>query len=120
MLTAELVDKESKETIKKICDYLMEDEIVIIGIYGMGGVGKTAILMHVHNKVLENPTFNDVFWLTVPQEFSFDELQDKIANVVRLDNLSKDKDVKRRVCILDRHMMKKKRCVKWHVDALRG
>ncbi|KAK3424062.1 hypothetical protein EUGRSUZ_F00834 [Eucalyptus grandis] len=89
----------------------MTDEIVIIGIYGMGGVGKTVILMHVHNKVLENPTFNDVFWVTVPQEFSVYDLQDKIANVARLDNLSKDKDVKRRACILNRHLKKKKRSI---------
>ncbi|KAL3733639.1 hypothetical protein ACJRO7_023066 [Eucalyptus globulus] len=111
LLTTELVGEESKETVKKICDYLMEDQIVIIGIYGMGGVGKTAILMHVHNRVLDNPTFNDVFWVTVPQEFSIYELQDEIANVVGLDNLSKFKDVKRRACILDGHLKKKKRSI---------
>ncbi|KAK3424065.1 hypothetical protein EUGRSUZ_F00839, partial [Eucalyptus grandis] len=111
LLTTKLVGEESKETVKKICDYLMEDEIVIIGIYGMGGVGKTAILMHIHNRVLDNPTFNDVFWVTVPQEFSIYELQDEIANIVGLDNLSKVKDVKRRACVLNGHLKKKKRSI---------
>ncbi|KAI6687400.1 hypothetical protein NL676_024228 [Syzygium grande] len=108
LVTTELVGKQSEETITKICDYLMEDEIFIIGVYGMGGVGKTAILMHVHNRVLENSAFNDVFWVTVPQEFSFYELQDEIANAVGLDNLSKDKDVKRRASMLNRHLKKKR------------
>ncbi|KAI6687416.1 hypothetical protein NL676_024244 [Syzygium grande] len=109
LLTTKLVGDESEGKIKEICDYLMRDEIFIIGIYGIGGVGKTTILMHVHNKVLfENPTFNDVFWITVPQEFSVYELQDEIANAVGLDNLSKYKDVKWRACILDKHLRKKR------------
>ncbi|KAF8023858.1 hypothetical protein BT93_F1137 [Corymbia citriodora subsp. variegata] len=108
LLTTELVGKEMEKTIEQICNYLMEDEINIIGIYGMGGVGKTAILMQVHNKVLQNPAFNDVFWVTVPQKFSVYELQDEIGNALRLDNLSKDRDVKRRASILNRHLKKKK------------
>ncbi|XP_030469181.2 probable disease resistance protein At1g61300 isoform X5 [Syzygium oleosum] len=108
LVTTKLVGKKSEQTIKEICDYLMDDEIFIIGVYGMGGVGKTAILMHVHNRILENSAFNDVFWVTVPQEFSFCELQDEIANAVGLDNLSKDKDVKRRASMLNRHLKKKR------------
>ncbi|XP_039170241.1 probable disease resistance protein At4g27220 [Eucalyptus grandis] len=108
LVTTELADKESKKTINKICNYLMEDEIVIIGIYGMAGVGKTTILMHVHNRVLEDPTFSDVFWVTVPRKFSICKLQNEIANVVGLDNLSMDKDVKRRACILNRHLKRKR------------
>ncbi|KAI3441594.1 NB-ARC domain-containing protein [Psidium guajava] len=106
LVTTELVGKESEEAIKKICDYLVKNESNIIGIYGMGGVGKTAILMHVHNRVLENPAFSSssVFWVSVPQKFSVYELQDEIANAVRLDSLSKDKDVKRRASILHRHL----------------
>ncbi|KAF8023957.1 hypothetical protein BT93_F1222 [Corymbia citriodora subsp. variegata] len=106
--TTELVGGESMAAIGKICHYLMEDHIVIIGVYGMGGVGKTSILMHVHNRVLENPAFNDVFWVTVPQEFSVCELQDEIANAVGLDNLSKDRDMKRRASILKWHLKKKR------------
>ncbi|KAF8023853.1 hypothetical protein BT93_F1132 [Corymbia citriodora subsp. variegata] len=108
LVTTELVGDESEHAIKEICNYLMDDDIFIIGIWGMGGVGKTAILMHVHNRVLENPAFNDVFWITIPQEFNVYELQDEIANVVGLYNVSKDNDVKKRACILNRHLKKKK------------
>ncbi|KAK3424055.1 hypothetical protein EUGRSUZ_F00825, partial [Eucalyptus grandis] len=108
LVTTKLVGEKGEETIEEVCDYLMEEEIVIIGIYGMGGVGKTAILMHVHNRVLENPAFDDVFWVTLPQKFSVYILQDEIANAVGLDNLSKDRDVKRRASILIRHLKKKR------------
>ncbi|KAK3424064.1 hypothetical protein EUGRSUZ_F00837 [Eucalyptus grandis] len=108
LVTTKLVGAKGERTVKGICDYLMEEESNIIGIYGMGGVGKTAILMHVHNRVLENPAFNDVFWVTIPQEFSICELQDEIANAIRLDNLSKDRDIRRRASILNRHLKKKR------------
>ncbi|KAK3411443.1 hypothetical protein EUGRSUZ_I00210 [Eucalyptus grandis] len=108
LVTTELVGENSEETIKRICAYLMKDEIFIIGIYGMRGLGKTAILMHVHNRILGNPAFDDVFWITVPRKFSVYELQDEIANAVGLENLSKDKDVKRRACALNRHMKEKR------------
>ncbi|KAK3411444.1 hypothetical protein EUGRSUZ_I00211 [Eucalyptus grandis] len=108
LVTTELVGKKSEETIEKICAYLMKDEIFIIGIYGMRGIGKTAILMHVHNRILENHAFSDIFWMTVPRKFSVYELQDEIANAIGLENLSKDKDVKRRACVLNRHMKEKR------------
>ncbi|KAK3424053.1 hypothetical protein EUGRSUZ_F00823, partial [Eucalyptus grandis] len=110
LVTTKLVGGKGERTIIEICDYLMEEEINIIGVYGMGGVGKTAILMHVHNRVLKNPAFNDVFWVTIPQEFSICELQDEIANAIRLDNLSKDRDIRRRASILNR-LLKKKRSI---------
>ncbi|XP_039157560.1 probable disease resistance protein At5g63020 [Eucalyptus grandis] len=108
LVTTELVGKKSKKTIEQICAYLMKDEIFIIGICGMRGIGKTAILVHVHNRILESPAFNDVFWITVPHKFSVYKLQDEIANAVGLENLSKDKDVKRRAYILKRHLKDKR------------
>ncbi|KAF8023856.1 hypothetical protein BT93_F1135 [Corymbia citriodora subsp. variegata] len=109
LVTTKLVGKKGYKTIKKICDHVMDEEIVIIGVYGMGGVGKTTILTHVHNEVLENPAaFNDVFWVTVPQKFNVYELQYKIAHAIGLDNLLKDRDVKRRASILNRHLKKKR------------
>jgi disease resistance protein RPS2 len=45
----------------------MQDEVLIIGVYGMGGVGKTTLVTHIHNKVIENPsTFNHVFFFFCP------------------------------------------------------
>lgn len=108
LMTTKLVGETSQVMVDEVCGHLMKDEVWIIGIYGMGGVGKTAISMHIHNKMLENPAFEDVFWVTVPQNMSVYELQNEIANMVNLDDLSKEKDVKKRASMLSRHLAMKK------------
>ncbi|KAI3441595.1 NB-ARC domain-containing protein [Psidium guajava] len=61
----------------------------------MGGVGKTAIFRHVYYRLLGVLAL-DVLWVAIPQDFSVYVLQEEIANAVGLDNLSNEKDVKRR------------------------
>ncbi|XP_056166463.1 disease resistance protein SUMM2-like isoform X3 [Syzygium oleosum] len=111
LMTTKLVGETSWVMVDEICDFLMKDEISIIGIYGMGGVGKTAISMHVHNRLLENPAFKDVFWVTVPHNLSVYDLQIEIANMVNLDDLLKEKNVKKRASMLSRHLATKKTSV---------
>ena len=36
--------------LEKAWKYLMEDGVGIMGMYGMGGVGKTTLLSQIHNK----------------------------------------------------------------------
>ncbi|KAF8028635.1 hypothetical protein BT93_E1315 [Corymbia citriodora subsp. variegata] len=110
-MTTKLVGETSRVIVDEICDYLMKDEIWIIGIYGMGGVGKTAISMHIHNKLLENLALGDVFWVTVPHNMSAYDLQNEIATMLNLDDLSKEKDVKKRASMLSRHLAMKKTSV---------
>ncbi|KAL2531061.1 putative disease resistance protein [Forsythia ovata] len=65
---------------------LMDDNILSIGIYGMGGVGKTTVAMHAHDKLLNEPKFSGhVYWITVSQEFSIHKLQSDIAQALKLD-----------------------------------
>ncbi|KAK3424220.1 hypothetical protein EUGRSUZ_F01017 [Eucalyptus grandis] len=108
LVTTELVGGGTHRKINEIYSYLVQENISIIGVVGMVGVGKTAILTHVHNKLLENRAFDDVLWVNVPLEFSTYALQEEIANAVGLHNISNEKDVKRRASILYGHLRMKK------------
>ncbi|KAI6687459.1 hypothetical protein NL676_024287 [Syzygium grande] len=109
-VTIELVGKETRRKVNEILSYLMQDSVSIIGVYGMGGVGKTAILRHVYNGLHEDLAL-DVFWVAVPREFSVYALQEEIADAIGLDNLSNEKDVKRRAGLLYGHLNVKNRSI---------
>jgi len=54
LVTTELVGKETQWKVNEIFSNLKQDNFSRIGVYGMGGVGKTAILTHVYNRLLED------------------------------------------------------------------
>ena len=100
-LTTQLIgETTTKKIFEKIWTCLENGEIQSIGVWGMGGIGKTIIVTHIHNRLLENKhTFDHVYWVTVSQDSSIDKLQDAIAEKINLD-LSKKKDEKIRAALL--------------------
>ncbi|GLT47598.1 hypothetical protein SLA2020_212840 [Shorea laevis] len=65
---------------EKIWGYLMGHEVRIIGVCGIGGVGKTTVMKHIHNELLnEASRFKKVVWVTVSHPLSVFRLQDDIA-----------------------------------------
>lgn len=96
LLTAGVFGQTSQRNLDNIWKCLMNDKVLSIGIYGMGGVGKTTTVMHIHNRILKNlDTFGNVYWVTVPQNFSICRLQDDIARKVGLNLLNEDDDMTR-------------------------
>ncbi|KAG5223880.1 disease resistance protein [Salix suchowensis] len=90
-----------------IWSWLMNDEVSTIGICGMGGSGKTTILQHIHNELLQRPDISrHVYWVTVPSDFSIYKLQNLIAKHLDLD-LSSEYDILPRAAKLSEELTKK-------------
>ncbi|XVE50352.1 hypothetical protein DITRI_Ditri01bG0155500 [Diplodiscus trichospermus] len=112
LLTSELVgEKKVKE---QIWTCLMHEDVSKIAVCGQGGVGKTTILMHIHNELLSEKKFDRVIWVTISNDFDVAKLQndiasalnakipnegDKVRRAAQLSNLLKE--AKRHVLILD-------------------
>ncbi|XP_030453522.2 probable disease resistance protein At4g27220 [Syzygium oleosum] len=99
LLERQLVGEAFQRNTTKILKYLVGNQISRLGIYGMGGVGKTTIMVHIHNRLLEKANFDNVLWITVSQDFNTQKLQDNICEALRLD-IPQEKDVRKRAAIL--------------------
>ncbi|CAH8256100.1 unnamed protein product [Arabidopsis lyrata] len=71
--------------LEKAWKHLMEDGVSIMGMYGMGGVGKTTLFSQIHNKFSNDRRgFDFVIWVVVSKELHVEKIQDEIAQKVGL------------------------------------
>ncbi|XP_022749333.1 disease resistance protein At4g27190-like isoform X2 [Durio zibethinus] len=82
--TTELVGETTvRSKIEEIWNCLMDDNYRKIGVYGMGGVGKTTMIKHIHNKLIkETNKFDNVILVSVSKSTSVTQLQDKVAHAL--------------------------------------
>ncbi|KAK9016686.1 hypothetical protein V6N11_079181 [Hibiscus sabdariffa] len=81
--TTTLSGKAVKACVEEIWQCLMDDEVRKIGVWGMGGVGKTSIMKLINNQLLkETGKFDIVIWITVSKEMSIAKLQKDIASKI--------------------------------------
>ncbi|KAE8674451.1 hypothetical protein F3Y22_tig00111754pilonHSYRG00054 [Hibiscus syriacus] len=81
--TTNLSGEAVKVCVEEIWHCLMDDEVRKIGVWGMGGIGKTSIMKVINNQLLkETGKFDTVIWITVSKEMSISKLQIDIASKI--------------------------------------
>ncbi|KAJ0075987.1 hypothetical protein Patl1_34674 [Pistacia atlantica] len=74
-----------QSTFDKAWRCLGEEQVGIIGLYGMGGVGKTTLLTQINNKFLQSPNDYDVvIWVVVSKNLQLGSIQDTIGKKIGL------------------------------------
>nr|XP_034925323.1 probable disease resistance protein At4g27220 [Populus alba] len=109
--STKLVGRAFEENKNVIWSLLMDDKFSTIAIYGMGGVGKTTMLQHIHNELLERRDIScRVYWVTVSRDCSINRLQNLVATCLGL-NLSGEDDNLRRAVKLSKELVKKQKWI---------
>ncbi|GMI93893.1 suppressor of mkk1 mkk2 2 [Hibiscus trionum] len=74
-----------ESTLNKVWSILEENHVRIVGIYGVGGVGKTRLLTEINNKIgVSSNRYDLVIWVTVSKGFLIEKVQEGIAKRVGL------------------------------------
>ncbi|CAH2037445.1 unnamed protein product [Thlaspi arvense] len=64
----------------------MKDGARVLGLYGMGGVGKTTLLASINNKLVEEVyDFDLVIWVLASEDLQYEGIQDQILRRLRVD-----------------------------------
>lgn len=91
-------------TISEIMSALRDEKTYSVGIYGMGGIGKTMLKNQVHKKVIEEKLFNVIITTTVSQNFDLKKIQDDIAQTLGFQKLNGMDDTTKRAALLSRRL----------------
>ncbi|GLU15750.1 hypothetical protein SLE2022_322180 [Rubroshorea leprosula] len=97
MPTENLVGEDSVKG--KIWGNLMGNEVGMIGVCGIGGVGKTTIMKNINNELVRQTRFDKVIWVTVSYPLDVIKLQENIARAFAVE-LPKGEDKERRAAEL--------------------
>ncbi|XP_027120671.1 probable disease resistance protein At5g43730 [Coffea arabica] len=73
------------ETVEELLKWLDDEEVRRIGIWGMAGVGKTRILMHLNDKAYQLGKLNPIIWVKVQKEGAVKNIQSDILARLKLE-----------------------------------
>ncbi|XP_034707669.1 disease resistance protein At4g27190-like isoform X2 [Vitis riparia] len=86
---------ESRDlTLNKIMDALRDDKMKMIGVWGMGGVGKTTLVKQVAQVAEDGKLFDKVVMVAVSREQNLENIQAEIADSLGLNIQEKGKSGK--------------------------
>ncbi|XP_012434466.1 probable disease resistance protein At4g27220 isoform X2 [Gossypium raimondii] len=94
--TTTLSGESAKACLEEIWQCLMDDEVGKIGVWGMGGVGKTSIMKLINNQLLkETGKFHIVIWITVSKDKSISKLQKDMASKIGISFCGDEDEITR-------------------------
>ncbi|KAJ8616920.1 hypothetical protein MRB53_013106 [Persea americana] len=108
---ATLQSESANTTMRRIWNHLLDVEIRKVGVYGMGGVGKTTILKHIHNQLLHSGVFKSIFWVTVSKALDLYRLQEEIAGAIGLDLSNRVDNEENRSSKIHAELSRRERCL---------
>ncbi|KAL5698103.1 hypothetical protein ACHQM5_029182 [Ranunculus cassubicifolius] len=94
----------------KVWNWVADDAVKTIGIFGTGGVGKTTLLKKINNKFREESgttSFHVVIWVVVSSQFNMQKVQKQIGERLGLA-WSEDDDQNRKAQLIFNALSKKK------------
>ncbi|XP_047960427.1 probable disease resistance protein At4g27220 [Salvia hispanica] len=94
LLANGMVGQACHDNLGRVLELLEGGKVSSVGVYGMGGVGKTTLVKHINNRLVQQ-SHRRVFWITVSREFSVTSLQDKIARLLGVDLVDEDNEGRR-------------------------
>ncbi|KZV17079.1 disease resistance protein [Dorcoceras hygrometricum] len=87
--------KTASINLTKVLDKLKDDKVRAIGVYGMGGVGKTTLVSNLNNKLKQEPSANSfsiVIWVTVSKDTNTRKIQTRIFERLELQVSNEESD----------------------------
>ncbi|GAB4829824.1 hypothetical protein Ancab_040663 [Ancistrocladus abbreviatus] len=108
LVTTQLKGQQFEKKLRQILSWC-DDGVSIIGVWGVGGAGKTTLVKHIHNELHENS--GNVYWVTVSHGITMSDLQSKIAKAMHLEYVSNVEDQIQRAAMLSAVLKKKENSV---------
>ncbi|GMN37272.1 hypothetical protein TIFTF001_006671 [Ficus carica] len=96
-------------TLLEVWRCIQSNNVGTIGLYGMGGVGKTTLLKRINNEFFgTSHDFDVVIWVVASKEASISKIQDAIYDRLEIPDVWKSKQVEERSIIIYRTLRGKK------------
>lgn len=93
--------------VKEVIEALMDSKVSMVGLYGMGGVGKTMLVKEISRQVREVRLLDEVVMVTIGQTPDIRSIQAKIGDMLSLS--FQQESVEGRAALLQKRLKKEKK-----------
>lgn len=112
LLSEKLVGLVASQSKEEIWGHLKSQGVTIIGIEGDQGIGKSIMMLHIHDRILDEPSlFDCAFYVNIKEENDVYQLQTAIGMGLKLKNLDDEDCEIRRAARIGSSLKKAKRFV---------